>query len=480
MQIHKVSLKMAIKQVIKYNSNNKYFVGFLQSMINESKVVGSISQSNGSIVLRLEDEDTKALEDFSILSSKYLPHSLFLGDIQTINVDTHSVESQITSPSYNISACPKCLELLTDPSSSEYLNDSIKCNHYSNKINQDYRDDKYYSPHYSDGSDLLVVDSTKINKLFIMTEDEIKALLSIEKPTLKVTIKDEILKELTGKKFINIKSPHSIKSNLVALNARESEIEYLFFQHCDDLKVVVLQKNITIIRDARGVSNQLQNLNSDGVINRFLNISQEAGFEKGSMAANLSIKNGISFIVSNETDTKKVINFQEFRVKDILELMKNDENKSKLLSNFSLKYPLIMEELSNNDNYNLFETISAILELEDKNFESVSDKSLEFHGNGGLKIDANFNDDGFDYVSFIGSIMSFKLANTDEHYLAYSIFEALGDMAITTLSQLKAKFKIENFVMMGDMFENTILYSRILSKFQLGNPYFSKGFALDD
>ncbi|MCF6310335.1 MAG: hydrogenase [Sulfurimonas sp.] len=471
---------MAIKQVIKYNSNNKYFVGFLQSMINESKVVGSVSQSNGSIVLRLEDEDTKALEEFSILSSKYLPHSLFLGEIQTIKVDTHSVESQITSPSYNISACPKCLELLTDPSSSNYLNDFIKCNHYSNEINQDYIDDKYYSPHYSHGSDLLVADSTKINKLFIMTDDEIKALLSIEKPTLKVTIKDETLKELTGKKFINIKSPHSIKSNLVALNARESEIEYLFFEHSDDLKVIVVQKNTTIIRDVRAVSNQLQNLDSDGVVNRFLNISQEAGFEKGSMAANLSTRNGISFIVSNQAGAKKVINFQEFKAKDVLELMRSDENKSKLLSNFTKKYPSIMRELSDNNDYNLFETISAILELEDKSFESVSDKSLEFHGNGGLKIDTNFSDDGFDYVSFIGSIMSFKLAGTDEHYLAYSIFEALGDMAITTLSQLKAKFKIENFVMMGDMFENSVIYSRILSKFQLAKPYFSKGFALND
>jgi len=128
----------------------------------------------------------------------------------------------------------------------------------------------------------------------------------------------------------------------------------------------------------------------------------------------------------------------------------------------------------------MFETVASILELKEKSFESVSDKSLEFHGNGGLKIDANYSDDGFDYVSFLGSIMSFKLADTDEHYLAYSIFEALGDMAISTLGQLKTKFKIDKFVMMGDMFENTVLYSRILSKFQLNNPYFSKGFALDD
>jgi len=92
----------------------------------------------------------------------------------------------------------------------------------------------------------------------------------------------------------------------------------------------------------------------------------------------------------------------------------------------------------------------------------------------------NYLNNGFDYVSFIGSIMSFKLAATDNHYLAYSIFEAFGDMAISTLNQLKEKLKIENFIMMGDMFDNSILYSRILSKFAMSKPHFSKSYALDD
>lgn len=480
MQIHKVSLKMAIKQVIKYTSDSKYFAGFLQSMIKESGIVGSISQADDSIVMRLDDSNQQAISDFSQLSNKYLAHSLFLGDIQTIQVDSQGLESDFKSPTYNISACPRCLEKLTDPASEDYLNDSLKCTHYSNDANEEFLDSKYYSPHYSEGSDLLVVDPTSVNKLFIMTDEEIKALFSIEKPTLKVTIKDEVLRELTGKNFINIKSPYSVKSNLVALNARESEVEYLFFEGSDDLKVVVVHDNITVVRDARGVTKELKELDSDSTINRFLNISQEAGYEKGSIAANLSTRGGISFIVSNETGSKKVITFQDFRLKDVLDLMSKDENKSKLLLNFEKKFPQLMQELCQNDEYGMFETIATILELKDKSFESVSDKSLEFHGNGGLKIDAAFSDEGFDYVSFIGSIMSFKLADTDEHYLAYSIFEALGDMAISTLGQLKTKFKIDKFVMMGDMFENSVLYSRILSKFQLNNPYFSKGFALDD
>lgn len=480
MQIHKVSLKMAIQQIIKYNSDSRYFAGFLQAMIKESAITGTISQSDESLLLQLDENDANALAHFTALSNKYLAHSLFLDEIQTITIDAIHPKDEFRVANYDISACPRCLEALYDPSSEEYLNDSLVCNHYSNEAKEEFFDTKYYSPHYSEGSTLLVVDPKNLHKLFLMTSDEIKALLSIEKPTLKVTIRDETLQELSGKKFINIKLPHSIKSHLVALNAKESEVEYLFFEESDPLKVVIIQKNVTLIRDARGVSRSVQNLSEERVANRFLNIAKEAGFTKGALCANLSHKNGISFFVSNESTAKQVIKFQPFVLKHIFDLMAKDKNKSKLLSSFTQKYPQIIEELAKHEEYDLFETVATILELEEKSFESLSDKSLEFHGNGGLKIDANFNEEGFDYLSFLGSIMSFKLANTQAHYLAYSIFEAFADMSIQTLLQLKVKFKMEHIVMMGDMFENSVLYSRILSKFQTSDPYFSKGFALDD
>jgi hydrogenase maturation factor HypF (carbamoyltransferase family) len=149
------------------------------------------------------------------------------------------------------------------------------------------------------------------------------------------------------------------------------------------------------------------------------------------------------------------------------------------LNNFQAKYPKIIEEIEQND-YNLFETLCVILGIPKPSFESLSDKALEFRGNGGLKVDIDFIDNKVDYSSIIGSVMSFILAGADTHYIAYSIFEAYGDMTISTLNQLKKTFKIENIIMMGDMFENSVLYSRILSKYQLSKPYFSKQFALDD
>lgn len=465
-----------IKQTIQYKSQNQYFAGFIQKLIDTSEIKACVTMENDNIIL-LVDEIDQNLEAFDTNISKYLPHSLFLGIVETSNTDDTITPTPFQSIQYNIAPCNRCLEMLNDPSSPHYLDESLKCDHYNNPTDENYEDYTIFSPHYSEGSAVLITDATKINDLFIVTQDEVKALFSIEKPTIKATIKDETIKELTGKNYIYIKAPYNNRSALAAINAKESGVEYLFFEDSSDLKIVIVQQNTTIIKASR-VATSLQTLDEDTTINRFLNIKEEAGFTKGAIAANLST-NGINFLASNELGSKKVITFQEFELKNLLEHFSNDEKRSKLFTNFKTKYPQLAQELENNPTLGLFETISVILELDNKGFEAVSDKGYEFRGNGGLKVDTNYIDEGFDYYSFIGSIISFKLAGVDTHYLAYSIFEALADMAINTLNQLKDKFKLDNIIMMGDMFSNSVLYSRILSKYQLSNPYFAKAIALD-
>ncbi|MEA2029968.1 MAG: hydrogenase, partial [Campylobacterota bacterium] len=345
----------------------------------------------------------------------------------------------------------------------------------ANPAQTSYEDHTIFSPHYSQGSTLLLTNASRANELFILTPDELKALFSIEKPTLKVTIADPTLQEMSGKKFISIKAPYNNKSLLASINAKESEIDYLFFHSDAQLEAIVVQKNISLIHNPY---EKLERLHDDAIINRFGNIQKEAEFQSA-IGCYLSTK-GISFVVANEMATKRVIEFGEFSMDSVLETFKSNEKRSKLLENFKEQYPQLLEPIIENEG-GLFETISAILELDQKSFESLNDKSYEFRGNGGLKIDTHFSEDGdFDYADFIGSIMSFKLAGVDTHYLAYSIFEALADMAISVCNQLKTKFKIEHFIMMGNLFGNSILYSRVLSKFQLANPYFSPSIALDD
>lgn len=466
---------MLVKQIIEYKSDNLYFAGFIQDIIDASKIDASVSMDDGKIELLISWNDEQKLDTFNTMIQKYLPHSMFLGEVKSKNFEGVLEESKIQSEAYNIAPCNKCLELLSDPSSSFYLDANLQCTHYSNEKALASSNYSTYSPHYSNGCSVLVTDPATINDLFILTGDELQALYSIEKPTLKATIKDETLKELTGKSYIFIKAPFDNRSFLASINAKESEVNYLFFEDNDDLKVVIVQKNTSIIK-ANRVASPLEELHDDMEVNRFLNIAKEANFDKGAIGANLS-SNGINFLVSNEVGVKKVINFQDYNLSNLLKNFSNTESRSKLLENFKTKFPEIYSKLENSD-YDLYETISILLELDELSFEALSDKSYEFRGNGGLTIDTHFDSDGFDYESFIGSIISFKLAGVEMHYLAYSIFESLADMTIIVLNQLKKEFNIDKFIMMGDMFGNNVLYSRILSKFQLSNPYFSKKFAL--
>lgn len=195
---------MAIVQEIEYNSENRYFAGFLQSLIDEVGIKGSVSFENKKIRLVLDDKDIPALEKFSELSTKYLPHSFFLGKIETKSEDIKVEKSIFKSDSYNISPCPRCLELISNPSSPNYLDDNLICTHYSNENARVFEDSAIFTPHYSSDATLLVTDSSKVDELFIMTQKEQELLFSIEKPTIKVTIKSEELKEITKKLYINI------------------------------------------------------------------------------------------------------------------------------------------------------------------------------------------------------------------------------------------------------------------------------------
>ena len=469
---------MSIVQTIGFKIEHGYFAGFLQTAIDESGVKGSVVQNDETITLILSEENPAALERFSAYTQKYLPHSIFLGEITTERGEIEPEGEPFRSPAYALAPCPRCLEEITDPASDRYLDDTIVCTHYANEEVYEDRDATYFSPHYNGNDTVLLCDASKVRDLFLVTDEEIKALFSIEKPTLKVTAKDPELQALTGKKFLRLKAPYNVKSALAALNAKESGIDTLFFDERErEPELILVQEHRHMIRDNR-ISVPLETLHEDPVLNRFLNIRKEAGARQA-IGAYLSRNHGVSFPVATETETQRAIAFGPFSLGAVIAVMMADPTRRRLLENFTAGFPEAAQKLSESLKADLFEALSIVLGLEDPGFESLSDASLEFHGNGGLKIDMNFTEEGFDYAAMMGSIMSFRLAGAEPHYLAYSIFEAYGDMAVSVLGQLKAKLKIDTFLLMGDLFSNSVLFSRILSKFQISKPYFSDRIALD-
>lgn len=465
---------MVLIQKIIYNAPYEYFAGFLQNLCKDSGLKAQISQTEGFIELKVDQNDNEALQKFGKLTQKYLPHSIFFKDVETLQSDGEINPNNFKVKNYNLSPCPKCLELLNDPSSSEYLNDNLTCVHYGNsgeKVN-DYTN---FSPHYSQGNTLLVTDAGKVDELFYMTENEKKALFSIEKPTLKVTIKDSDLIAQTKRHYIEVKSAPSVKSLLVALNAKESGISYLFFNDEYGLHARVIQDDVVLIQ-----ANALENLkdySSDVVANRFFNIKDESGYEDA-IGAYFDKELKFKFLLDTKKQgSKNVVSFKEFDLNDTIAQMKNDEIRTVLLKNFEAKFHDAYFDFIQMDSNDIFKAIAAILELKG-GYEAVSEKALEYRGSGGVKLDVKIANESFDTMNFLASIISFKLAGTTTAHIAYSVFESLADLGIDIMNQLKQRHEVQNFIVYGELFESSVFYSRIKSKFAMNNPYFAKAIGL--
>ncbi|HIC10548.1 MAG TPA: hydrogenase, partial [Campylobacterales bacterium] len=273
-------MSIKIRQVIEFNSDFQYFAGFLNHIVQQSSINANVKFQNRKVILEIDETDKEKVQKFSDEVTKYLPHSLFLGEIDTSNFDGDLEKHNSISPDYEIAPCNFCIEELSNETSPHYLDNGYRCSHYSNKGELFLEDEFTYSPNYSENSILLLTNSAKFDELFIATDDEKKALFSIEKPTLKLTIRNQELKELTGKKYLFVKAPWSVKSVLVAIQSKESGFDYLFFNDNDDLKAIVIQDNISFIK-ANRLLPKLKNLHENRLLNRFLNILDEANFKNG-------------------------------------------------------------------------------------------------------------------------------------------------------------------------------------------------------
>lgn len=441
-----------IKQSITFNSKNWYFAGYIQFLINRSQIHGCVEQKDQMITVFVDDENTQKLEYFSNLLTNYLPHSIFLGEFKVEKSMQKIIPSNLISKNYNIGRCKFCAE-----------ENKSCCDHYSNQqpVMQVVQRKDFY-----ENGDIVAIKPSAVAKICNITQSELELLFSIEKPVVKVTIDDQKLISQTGKHFAKVK---------VYDDAHEIFGDYVFEKDENNIEVIGVKEKVSVIYNNKFPQN-LENLHQDALLNRFLNIKKEANFINA-IGVNFDTRN-ISFFNSKKGETKELLRFQRFDAHKTINEIK--EKNQKLYRNFEAKFPDVVQKLETAGDIDFFELICMILDLSEFSFDALSDKSCEFRGNGGMKLDAYFDNSGFDYKSFISSIMVFVLADAKKSHIAYSVFESLADMAISVANQLGKKFDSQNFIMMGNMFANNIFYGRILTKFGIQNPFFSRMFALAD
>ena len=139
------------------------------------------------------------------------------------------------------------------------------------------------------------------------------------------------------------------------------------------------------------------------------------------------------------------------------------EGSDRLIETIQTKHPDLWDVLVQleQDDVTLFEATAMILGLKEPSYEGVMKEALKFIGKGGVQIDTKIEDNRFNHVAFLSSILSYQLAGVDPIYLSYSIFESLGDYVSELLSELKGKTKATEMVLCGSHFANPSLFSRV-------------------
>lgn len=139
------------------------------------------------------------------------------------------------------------------------------------------------------------------------------------------------------------------------------------------------------------------------------------------------------------------------------------EGSDRLMENIRKKFPEIYEVLLKlqQSDATLFEATATLLGLEEKSYEGVMKEALKFIGKGGLQIDTKVDDNRFDHIAFLSSILSYRLAGVDSVYLSYSIFESFGDYFSELLNEIKSKTKASDIVLCGTYFAGQSLFSRL-------------------
>lgn len=166
-------------------------------------------------------------------------------------------------------------------------------------------------------------------------------------------------------------------------------------------------------------------------------------------------------------DGKKVIRVvppKHFSGEGIIEAMRTlREGSDRLIDNIEKNHPRIYETLLRIEkgNVSLFEATAMLLDLEEESFEGVMKEALKFIGKGGLQIDTKVEDNRFNHVAFLASIISYRLADVGSVYLSYSIFESFGDYFSELLTEIKGKTNATDIVLCGSYFAGQSLFSRL-------------------
>lgn len=327
---------------------------------------------------------------------------------------------------------------------------------------------------------LLCNDVENLSKLTVGSKQKNIALLSLEKPVIDFNI-NAIYKRANKIDFekVKISYPWDLVLYLLSKELLEQGIEFLSIEEAKenfDIKVVydksLTPPNISVTENRIFLlGNSCYDNRLDEIYDKFdeasksqfaVLLDENALYEKSILNIFFSSKydDAIS-LYSPKIDG--VIDIVKFKLPNSIEELfaeiKKSKNGEKLLNNYKEKFPEIYEKalqtdistLHKNSIYSLWEIASIVLEI-DNIYSKASHCILQKGPRIDYKLNKNdklFNNE-FDFVSFIKSGISFKLAGVDEKTISLGYVENYIYFLSDLFDEVNEEFELDGISFCGD------------------------------
>lgn len=517
-----------------YVSKNALLENMLESICKDFKISHKIKKVDNVVSLYVEGDEIK-LTEFSDFIGARLPLSIFFKST-AVNVVEEMGKSfeEIQECKLCVPFTPKTLTSSKNDSLNPLINNEVGINTFDAKgillkengktlinANDTESFDKLYNEianiisndqevHINSASGSYVIgkinnvkekeffviptDLAVVEKMVVIRENEIKALASLEKPSIRLRVNTLFAsKDILPTGRVKLKLADELLLLNVCERLQKNDINFIYrvdtksvtckhnveidgsFTKLPQIEVCVLENGEILIVNGDGYSalelrENLKKFDNSSHA-QFATIMQEHNLFDDKVSCFYMSKTHDNMIMhlSEKTGMLDLIKFPV--LKDISKIFAEIESSSigaKLVQSYKEKFPDIYKNAINckipadasNGIYTIWGIAGVILGMAD-NLKDASEKVIEnaedFGGKKGPRIDYLLLDkesikSDFDMMRLIRSTMSFKLAGTDDITLSFGMMEALAYFLSDTSDSCRENLSSEKTLLCGSMF----------------------------
>jgi len=370
---------------------------------------------------------------------------------------------------------------------------------------------------------IIPTDLSIVPKMVVIRENELQALASLEKPTIRAKVNTIYqAKNIMQNKRVKITMANSILLQFICEELYKNGIEYIVktqenyensclldfetdFPRFDEIEICMLENNETFILNGSRfapvqIRKKLKKFNVPSS-KQFVSILKERGLFLDKVSFFYFSRENDD-IISYHDDEKGMLEFVKFpafsSLKQIFKDISNlDETSNKLIANYKNNFKDIYERALKvkipkklpNNLYTLFAFASIILGFSD-NFKNAAEKLIEnaedFGGQKGSRIDYYLKNtkklkSDFDSYKLLKSAISFKLGGTDDSVLSFGFIESLAYFISDIADSHKETLTSTKIALGGSMFGYKLLSEKTCKNLLANHKiYFNQELPIDN